>query len=312
MQISFVTPVFNREDCIVRCIESVQNQEFIDLEHIIIDDNSTDSTLKILECYKEKYPSIKIYQNKKNYGPHYSFMKGVQLAKGDYIIRVDSDDRLSENAILVITQYIKKFPENKYFLFVADDRIKEASLILQGCKYVKLFFEDFLSERVTGDFLHVIRKDVLSDFIGEDDFETYKNLRANEGFNFLRFYKNANTVILINKILYIRERNRKDAVTNEYHLDNMAAIERKFYSLMLITKHFKEDYAKHSLNKIINKKLNLLYTLGLILGKYNHIKVYNSDKNILLTKKIIYYTRTGFLLRLIIVTLIKLKHTINN
>ena len=66
LKITVITPVYNREDCIGRCIESVQNQKFENYEHIIVDDGSSDSTIDNIKSYckfDEKIKLIKLPEN---------------------------------------------------------------------------------------------------------------------------------------------------------------------------------------------------------------------------------------------------------
>ena len=93
-KISVIIPVFNVEKYIKRCLDSVTNQTLNDIEIIVVNDGSTDSTSKILQDYKEK---IKII-NQKNSGVATARNRGLKEAKGEYIAFVDSDDWVEKNA----------------------------------------------------------------------------------------------------------------------------------------------------------------------------------------------------------------------
>ena len=103
---SIIIPCFNSENTIDRCLKSVFNQKFKDIEIISINDNSTDNTLNILKKYKNK---IKIINNKKNLGVGYSRNKGILESKGKYIIFLDSDDILREKKLIQIFKELNKF-----------------------------------------------------------------------------------------------------------------------------------------------------------------------------------------------------------
>ena len=70
MKYSIITPVFNREDCVARCLDSVvENLKWgIELEHIVVDDGSHDSTANIVQRYAMKYPHIHFIKFDKNRG----------------------------------------------------------------------------------------------------------------------------------------------------------------------------------------------------------------------------------------------------
>jgi len=90
--VSVITPVYNREKYLVKCIESILNQTYENFEFIIIDDNSSDLTVNIIKDYLLRDSRIKFLENNKNLGATLSFNRGLDIAKGKYIARMDSDD----------------------------------------------------------------------------------------------------------------------------------------------------------------------------------------------------------------------------
>lgn len=97
MQLSVIIPSFNEAKVIASTLKEVNDflqQNFQSFEIIVVDDNSTDSTLKILESM----PSLKILRNLKNHGKGYTVAKGVRAAQGDWILFMDADNstRISE------------------------------------------------------------------------------------------------------------------------------------------------------------------------------------------------------------------------
>lgn len=90
--VSIITPVFNCEQYIDETIQSVLNQTHEHWEMIIIDDLSSDNTMKIVKEYAKKNPKIKYYQNTVNSGPAKSRNKGIEMAQGRYISFLDGDD----------------------------------------------------------------------------------------------------------------------------------------------------------------------------------------------------------------------------
>lgn len=89
MKISIVTPVFNRQNCIAECIESVLSQKYKDVEHLVIDGKSTDGTTKILRKYKNQ---LAYYISEKDIGIYDALNKGINKATGDIIGILHSDD----------------------------------------------------------------------------------------------------------------------------------------------------------------------------------------------------------------------------
>lgn len=90
IKVSIIMAVYNAEEFLFEAIESVLNQSHKNFEFIIIDDGSTDQSLKVINIFKD--PRIILIKNSKNMGLIYSLNKGLSLAKGKYIFRMDADD----------------------------------------------------------------------------------------------------------------------------------------------------------------------------------------------------------------------------
>jgi len=104
MLISVVIPVYNLEDLIPNCIESILAQRFEDFEAIFIDDGSKDNSGVILDSYAEKHSNIKVIHST-NGGVNAARNLGVENAIGDYICFVDGDDMIPENALNVLFNF---------------------------------------------------------------------------------------------------------------------------------------------------------------------------------------------------------------
>lgn len=89
-KVTILMSVYNGGKYLRQAIDSILNQTFEDFEFLIINDGSTDKTLEILQSYND--PRIKIVNNKKNIGLTKSLNKGINLARGQYIARMDADD----------------------------------------------------------------------------------------------------------------------------------------------------------------------------------------------------------------------------
>lgn len=96
--ISIIVPVYNVEKYLERCINSLVNQTYSNLEIILVDDGSTDQSGKMCDTYAERYPNIKVV-HKKNAGLGYARNTGLENATGKYVAFVDSDDYVEYNMI---------------------------------------------------------------------------------------------------------------------------------------------------------------------------------------------------------------------
>lgn len=106
--VSVLLPVYNRES-VNKCIDSILNQTFSDFELLIIDNASTDRTVDVIRSYQDK--RIRLVINEKNIGQTGSLNKGLDLAKGKYIARIDSDDLMLENRLEKQISYMEEHPE---------------------------------------------------------------------------------------------------------------------------------------------------------------------------------------------------------
>lgn len=107
-KISVVVPIYNVEKYIARCLDSILMQDYENLELILINDGSTDNVEAKINTYLEKYPDIIKYIKKDNGGLSDARNKGIEIATGDYIMFVDSDDYLEPNLLKKLSPYIDK------------------------------------------------------------------------------------------------------------------------------------------------------------------------------------------------------------
>lgn len=103
--ISVIIPVYNVESYLKRCLDSVINQSYQDLEIILIDDGSTDNSSKICDEYASNDPRV-IVIHKQNAGQAAARNDGINIAKGEYIAFVDSDDWIELDMYELLMQAI--------------------------------------------------------------------------------------------------------------------------------------------------------------------------------------------------------------
>jgi len=102
--VSIITPFYNREQYIEKCINSIVEQSYPHWELILIDDSSEDGTADICKNYTSRDPRIKMVTNDTNSGVAYSRNKGIAMSQGEYIIFVDSDDFITNCYIELLLQ----------------------------------------------------------------------------------------------------------------------------------------------------------------------------------------------------------------
>lgn len=151
-QISIIVPVYNVEQYLPRCIDSILAQSFDDFELLLVDDGSTDSSGKICDNYTSKDERVYVV-HKENGGVSSARNAGLDIAKGKWIYFVDSDDVILPNALETFMSYIK----SKSKFVMAGFTISEENGILveqpKGLKYCELSILEALKEMyVPSDF----------------------------------------------------------------------------------------------------------------------------------------------------------------
>lgn len=122
MKYSIIVPIYNVEPYLRDCLESILSQSFNDYEVICVNDASTDSSLKILQSYAQKYEEIKIINNPVNGGLSFSRNCGIKNAVGEYILFVDSDDMLCPGALRTLSEETSRFDTDIiYFNMIVKD-----------------------------------------------------------------------------------------------------------------------------------------------------------------------------------------------
>lgn len=147
--VSIITPTYNAEKFIRATIESVQNQTYQNWEMILVDDASTDETVKIISDFVEKDSRIKLFKLEKNSGNGFARNIALEKAVGKYIAYLDADDLWFPNKLEKQIQFLKE--NNLHFTFSFYDCIDEEGNSLNrrveapvNLTYDELFFCNYV------------------------------------------------------------------------------------------------------------------------------------------------------------------------
>ena len=201
--VSIIIPAYNTAPYIQRAIESSQRQSHTNVEIIIIDDGSTDDTLKVSQSYAEKDSRIKVI-HQENAGVSSARNHGMREANGEYYVFLDSDDWLEDNAVEILLDSQMKYPDKLIaanFFMVSDDnmkkyadneRIKSHQLSIES--FVKCLFESVCKTidkelqpmSIRYPFAKMFRADICrkgvifpeGEIYGEDTFFVFDYLNA--------------------------------------------------------------------------------------------------------------------------------------
>ena len=148
--VSIVVPVYNVEKYLVRCINSLINQDFKNIEIILVDDGSSDSSGILCDNYAKKDNRIKVI-HQKNGGMSAARNTGIDIATGDYIMFVDSDDEVASDIVSKlldacishsadISQCGTKYIDENDILLKED--CSQTSCLLEGSEKMKELLDD--------------------------------------------------------------------------------------------------------------------------------------------------------------------------
>lgn len=120
--VSVIVPVYNAEKYIETCISSVLNQTFTDFELILIDDGSEDESGHICDEYATKDTRIRVF-HKENGGPSAARNSGLNVAQGEWILFLDSDDWIVPESLQLLMSEV--VPETAIIQYLYEDGQKE-------------------------------------------------------------------------------------------------------------------------------------------------------------------------------------------
>lgn len=261
MKFSIITPVYNREDSIGRCIKSVLGQKSqFEVEMLIGYDISSDHTWDEMQKYANDQ-RLKIITLVEHGGINAARNACIEAAQGDYIILLDSDDWFVPNAIDIIGKVITQKPGYRYYMFAQNDRMPYFEKHSMTQKDYSVFtYNDFLLGHIGGDFMHCIESKIMKEYPFESSVNSY------EGVFFLRFYREAKKMLFSKIITVERERGRGDSATLSTIRCNTNVVKKELFAELLFIKWFANDVVSSGHLTVLSKSINRSFEDSIILG----------------------------------------------
>lgn len=271
--ISVIIPVYNVEDYLHVCLNSVLKQSYEDFEIICVDDASTDSSLEILEYFTKKDSRIKVLKNDSNKGPGFSRNRGLDVAEGKYISFLDSDDWFSLDTFEIL---IKKAEKDNLDLLLFKNIVyyEEPREFGMEAYYDMEFMNEFENKIFNHWDLDKTKLFVMSNapwnkfylksFLDENNIRfPNENLIHEDNPFFYKVITSAKRVSLIDKYLHNRRRRPNSIMTlNSERLFDNIDVMYKVFDVFFEDKELYEYY----------KKEVLTYIFDVFKGKYNQIE----------------------------------------
>ena len=264
MKISIIIPAYNVSKYIKRCILSLLNQTYKNIEIIVVNDGSTDNTLDIVKNF-----NVKIFDQKNSGGASSPRNTGIKNSTGDYITFVDGDDYVDKNYIEDIVKIIKK---NSYdiietpLLFEAN--LKNKSLLYTEYKLERKESHNFSNEYFNNELRYVIgvfyKREVIEDIYFDENVRCYEDNMFN-----LKVKLKSKSYLLYPKCYYhyVQNYNSLSKSVSLKHLDYIIVMNKlnNLYKNTNLTNYIENIY-KNNVLAII------LFKLPYLSNKYKHRK----------------------------------------
>lgn len=272
-KVSIIVPVYNTSKQLRNCLDSLVNQTNKDIEIIIINDGSTDDSESIIKEYLKKYENLITYYSKENEGIAKTRNFGIEKAKSDYILFVDSDDYIDIHLIEKLMPYInKKIDLIKFKL----QRVNENGDVLEkvdgpvfdemsgGEAFNRLYSEDVL---IDSPCVYLINKKLFM----ENKFKFKRTYHEDFGLIPLIIVK-ARTCVSTTYYLYSYVQAPNSITRNDSYKKTIIKMEDVLF-------HYDNaisEINKMNLDKTVEENIKIFYTNAVVL-KLNELK--DKDKN---------------------------------
>lgn len=266
-KVSIVVPVYNSEKHLRFCLDSILSQTYDNIELIIVDDGSSDSSADIIKEYMQKNDFIK-YFYQQNAGAGKARNRGIAEVTGEYILFCDSDDGLSENFVadlveeakngydMVVTGYTNMFYDGTV-LSRREISNKPLSFFTNVATAAKLYRRDF----IIGNNIRFAEDSVLL----EDAFFTLKALSlsskttaiAGAGYHIMQnpdsiTHTQGKSMFVIDGIVSLFEKIKDEISLNDAALLDYFFIKSAIYCILFSCKGSKKDVLYEKYDKIFN------------------------------------------------------------
>lgn len=264
--VSIVVPVFNTEKYIKKCIESLENQTYKDIEIIIINDASPDSSDSVIKELQAKYSNIKYIKLEKNLGVSSARNIGIENSTGKWLIFLDSDDTFYSNAIERLVENKKNTEElviGNFSRQIGENIVKQDFLIKAGVYEVTKIANEVISN-IPLNWLSCIGNKLYDLDIIKNNNLYFNGLeyKYNEDLAFIIDYLNVvNNIRIIEENIYCYLK-RRGSSQHSYRKDSIKTITNARKKIRIFLEKFevfeekKEEYAKSMLEIYLGILLN--------------------------------------------------------
>lgn len=264
--VSVIIPVYNTENFLTKCLSSVIDQSYKNIEIIAIDDGSTDDSLSILREFECSYPCIKVF-SQPNMGNSVARNKGIKEASGKYIYFLDSDDYILENTLEELVLLMEQYNLD-IVRFAAEPFIDGNNLNLQignydfgkYFSYKKIYNKkEFLNVNLKAFWPSVVLYLIKKDLILNNNIKFKQGILHEDDLFSLEIFLNSEKAMYVPKKYYKRRYRANSIMTSINNEDN---IRRSFDSYLIVANEMNNLFNKHtdkSEIKLIKSRLKSIF-----------------------------------------------------
>ena len=265
-KISIISPIYNRGKYVLRFIKSIQNQNFKDIEIILVDDCSNDNTKLLIKQYQKEDQRIILIQNKKNRGTFASRNIGTLISKGKFIMLPDPDDILEQNCLHYFYNLAKRndYELIRFYIYTGKRRI------YFGYHVIPLpsipIYQPKLSTYLfyASKFLRQIDYNVSNKFIKREALIRAMNIISNEIFIYMTnfedgvlnyfLYRTSKSFFLKKKIAYYYIKNSNSITTKGIKTRDLKFI---FFHLKFVFQNSKNNKYEKDMSNILFRRIGI-------------------------------------------------------
>lgn len=264
-KVSIIIPAYNAENHINKCIFSVINQSYKNIEIILVNNGSTDNTLNICMQWAKKDSRIKIL-DQKNKGVSNARNQGIKQAIGEYIVFVDSDDYLQDNSVEILYNHI----ENKDIDVVYCDYYNVTKKEIIACEEIldyKVYHAQDISIVIRnmfggGRYYSSIWRGIYKKSIIDEKELRFKQMKYAEDLLYnIEYLINCNNIEIISDKLYCYVQNNDSSLQKLKH--NVEEIKKVPYEIYQTLKKYQcEDNYLLEIEKEIELSIRRIFDIN--------------------------------------------------
>lgn len=270
VKLSIIVPVYNVEKYLYECIDSIISQNLNNCEVIFVDDGSSDNSGTICDDYCKRYDCFSVI-HKENGGLSDARNIGIKAARGEYLLFLDSDDKLSSDAIAVILKEIKK----RHTDIIVGRAVTFSDICEKQETYNIHSYQPYMSINTPSKLLLKLDRNsdfwfaawlvvIRREFLYENELYFTKGLFHEDELWVPIVFLNARTASLIDTPFYMYRVNRAGSIVSSQKI-------KREFDKITIAKHFKEFVSVDRYGKILLKRRSAALIYGVVLSLMKYI-----------------------------------------